>query len=201
MTRQPGHMTIENWSLRLDGLGDGTDLVDLEQETIASLLFNGSLDAERVGHSEIVTDDLDTTLGSEVSPRLPVILVEGVLDGDDGVLRDVAEVEVGEFDTSDPLGRVRVGVLEVKIVLSVLVKLGGCNVKSNFDLALVSGLLDRLGKEFQRFFGTRHVGGETSLITNIHSYEGDFSADLFTLKGLFLPSMPYLALMTFLRVW
>ena len=60
----------------------------------------------------------------EVCPSLPVILVEGVFDRDDGVLFDVTKVEVRELLSGNPLGRVGVGVLEVKIVLSIIVELG-----------------------------------------------------------------------------
>ncbi len=37
---------------------------------------------------------------------------------------NVADVEVRELNTSNPLGRIRIRVLEVKIVHSFLVKLG-----------------------------------------------------------------------------
>jgi hypothetical protein len=39
----------------LDGLGQGTDLVDLEQKSVARLELNGLLNAERVGDSQVVT--------------------------------------------------------------------------------------------------------------------------------------------------
>lgn len=61
----------------------------LEQETVASLLLDGGLDTEGVGDGQIITNDLDTTTGGEVSPGLPVILLEGVLNGDNGVLLDI----------------------------------------------------------------------------------------------------------------
>ena len=89
--------------LRLDGFRDGSNLVDLKQETIASFFLNGSLDTKGVCDGEIVANNLDTTFGGEVSPSFPVVLVEGILDGDDGVLLDVADVEVGKFDTGEPL--------------------------------------------------------------------------------------------------
>ena len=67
-------------NLRLDRLGDGTDLVDLEEQTVAGLLLDRSLDTERVGDREVITDDLDVRVLREVRPRLPVVLVEGVLN-------------------------------------------------------------------------------------------------------------------------
>lgn len=39
----------------LDGLGNATDLVDLEKESVASLVFDGLLDANGVCHSQIIT--------------------------------------------------------------------------------------------------------------------------------------------------
>ena len=110
-------------NLRLDRLRDGTDLVHLEEETVAGLLLDRSLDAERVGDREVVADDLDAGLAGEVAPRLPVVLVEGVLDRHDRVLLDVAEVKVRKLNTRDPLRGVRVRVLEVKVVLALLVEL------------------------------------------------------------------------------
>ena len=157
-------------NLRLDGLRDGSDLVDLKQETVASLLLDGSFDAEGVGDSKIVTDDLDATFFGEVSPSLPIVLVEGILDGDDGILLNVADVEVGELDASEPLRGVRVGVLEVEVVLSILVKLGGGNVESDLDLSLIAGFLDGLAEELKGLVCTRHVGGESTLITDVDSW-------------------------------
>ena len=154
-------------NLRLDGLRNGTNLVNLEQETVASLLLDGSLDTERVGDGQVITDDLDTGVLGEVAPGLPVVLVEGVLNGDNGVVLDVGEVEIGELDTGDPLGWVGVGVLEVEVVLAVLVELGGSDIESDLNLALVSGLLDGLSQELERLLSTRHVGGESTLITDV----------------------------------
>jgi len=103
----------------------------------------------------------------EVGPCLPVILIEGVLDRNNGILLHIAEVEVGKFGTSDPLARVGVGVLEIQVVFSILEELGGRDIKCNLDFTFISSLLDGLRKEFQRFVGTGYVWGESSLITDI----------------------------------
>jgi hypothetical protein len=52
----------------------------LEQETIASLLLDRSLDAEGVGYRQVISDDLDATVLGEVRPCGPIILIEGILD-------------------------------------------------------------------------------------------------------------------------
>ena len=154
-------------NLRLDRLRNGPDLVNLEQETVARFFLNGSLDTKRVSDSEIVADDLDATLLGEVNPSLPIILVERVLDRDNGVLLNVADVQVGELFTSKPLRGVGVGILEVKIVFAVLIELGGSNVEGNLDFPLVAGILDGLDEELKNLLCARHVRGKSSFITNI----------------------------------
>ena len=119
-----------------------------------------------------------------MGPSLPIVLSEGVLDGTDVVLLAVRVVKSGELLTGEPLGGVGVRVLhvscgspqavvaylEVKIVLALLVELGGSDIKTDLDLASVAGLLDGLGKELERLLGTRDVRGETSLVTDVGGY-------------------------------
>ena len=102
-----------------------------------------------------------------MSPGLPIILIEGVLNGHNGVLLDVAEIQIRKLLASDPLGGVGVGVLEVKVVLAFLIEFGRCDVEGNFDLALIARLLDGLTEELERLFSTRDVGSKASLVTNI----------------------------------
>jgi hypothetical protein len=64
----------------LEGLGNTSDLVDLEKEGVAGFSLDRVFDTDGVGDCEIVTDDLTIVLGAEVSPGLPVVLIEGILD-------------------------------------------------------------------------------------------------------------------------
>ena len=86
-------------------------LTHLEEESVTSLLLNGSLDSERVGDSQVVTNNLDLSRSVQSGPSFPVVLVEGVLDRDDVVLGNVSLVDLGELETGKGLGLVRVGVL------------------------------------------------------------------------------------------
>jgi hypothetical protein len=139
----------------------------LQKETIAGFLFNGRFDTKRVRHCQVVTDNLNAAQFGEVGPGIPIILVEGVLDRNDRVLLNVTEVEVGKLYASDPLAWIRVGVLEVQIVFALLVKFRGSDVQSNLDLPLIARFLDSLGQELERFFSTRNVGSEATLVTDI----------------------------------
>lgn len=94
----------------LDGLGEGTDLVDLEQKSIARLELNSLLDTQGVGNGQVITvreeasldiasteicapwqeghlpNNLEVRGLVEVAPGLPVVLSEGVLNADNRIL-------------------------------------------------------------------------------------------------------------------
>lgn len=64
--------------------------------------------------SRSLPDDLEVAVLEEVAPCLPVILGEGVLNGDNGVLLSKALVEVSKLLVGEPLALVGVRVLWVK---------------------------------------------------------------------------------------
>lgn len=66
---------------RLQGLCDGADLVDFEQQAVAGLLGHTLGDAFRVGDCEVIAHHLNAGAGCEIGPCLPVILVKGILNG------------------------------------------------------------------------------------------------------------------------
>lgn len=85
----------------LDGFGESADLVDFQQQGIAGFLLDACLDPLLVGDQEVVAYDLHSLahFGSEGTVALPIVLVEGVLDGYDGVLADISFVERSQFST------------------------------------------------------------------------------------------------------
>ena len=102
-----------------------------------------------------------------MSPRLPVVLVERIFNGNNRVFLDEAQVDIGEFLASNPFGGVGVRVLEVEVVLALLVELRRSDIECDLDLALIASLLDSLGEELEGFLSTRDVGCETTLVTNV----------------------------------
>lgn len=68
---------------RLDTFGDGADLVDLEQQGVACLLFDGRRDTLRVRDRQVVTHQLKVRGRKKMAPVVPVVLVKGVLDRHD----------------------------------------------------------------------------------------------------------------------
>jgi hypothetical protein len=105
-----------------------------------------------------------------VGPCLPIVLVERILDRNDGVFLHVAQVKVRELNTGDPFAGVRVRVLEVQIVLAVLEELRRGDVEGYFDFAFITGFFDGLGQKLKGFLSTRDVGSKTTLVSDIDSY-------------------------------
>lgn len=116
-----------------------------------------------------IPDNLEVRVLEEVAPGLPVILSEGVLDGDNGVLGGELLVLVGKLLVGDPLLGVGVGVLEVEVVLLGvgLVELGRGNVHGDVHPALVTGDLDGLGDELESLLGGLNVRGNSTLVTDV----------------------------------
>ena len=54
----------------------------LSRKAVACFLLDRCLDPLGVGDSQVITHDLDVRLFSEVRPRGPIILVMGILNGD-----------------------------------------------------------------------------------------------------------------------
>ena len=59
-----------------------------QQQRVAGFGFDGGLNSLGVGDGEIITDELNLRGAHEVGPRRPIILIEGVFDGNDRVFRD-----------------------------------------------------------------------------------------------------------------
>lgn len=139
----------------------------LKEKTIASLLLDGRLDTKRVCHGQVVSDDLDLRIRSEMRPSLPVILVKWILDGYDRVFLDQLKVNVCELLSGDPLCWVGVRVLEVQVILAILVKFGRRDIESDLDLALVASLLDCLHEQLKGFLSTAHVRRKSTLVAHV----------------------------------
>src|SRR3990167_4309602 len=69
------------------GFGQGTDLVELDQDRVADRLVDAALEDLGVGHEQIVTDQLDllADLVGQHFPASPVRFVHTVFDGDDRI--------------------------------------------------------------------------------------------------------------------
>mmetsp|Transcript_11880 Transcript_11880/g.49771 ORF Transcript_11880/g.49771 Transcript_11880/m.49771 type:complete len:561 (+) Transcript_11880:77-1759(+) len=153
---------------RLDRLGDGTDLVHLEQQRVARLGLDGGGDALGVGDEQVIAHNLAHARAGKQAGVLKVILVEGVLDGHDGVLGAELLVHLDHLLAGLLHGAVVVLRLEVQVVHLVLgVELGGGDVHANLDLAGVPSLLDRLLEQLEALLVLLDVGREAALVADV----------------------------------
>ena len=75
---------------RLEGLGQGADLVDLDEDRVGDAGLDPAAQALGVGDEEVVADELAAVadLVGQGLPAVPVLLVHPVLDRDDRVAVD-----------------------------------------------------------------------------------------------------------------
>src|SRR5450830_1690898 len=71
-----------------DGLGQGTDLVQLDEDGVGRVLVDAALDAFDIRDKQVVADQLDLLPDGLVQqlPAVPVVFGQAVLKDDEGVL-------------------------------------------------------------------------------------------------------------------
>lgn len=78
-----------------DRFSNSSDLIDLKQQVIAGFIFDCFLGSEGIRDEQIIANDFNfiSDLRGERSIRRPVILIEGVFDRENRVLRrEICEV-------------------------------------------------------------------------------------------------------------
>ena len=71
----------------VEGLAEGSDLVQLDENAVSGPFINAALDALGVRDQQVVADELDGGAEAldEDAPAGPVVLGEAILDGGDGI--------------------------------------------------------------------------------------------------------------------
>ena len=150
----------------VQGLGQGADLVDLDQDGVANLLLNAGSQTLHVGHEQVVANQLHAVadgLGQH-SPAFPVGLGHAVLQGDDGVVVGELLPHVDQLLLSQLLAGLG---LDVALLL-VVPPLGGSSVDGDLEVlaGLVAGLLDGLNDDLQSVLVLLQVGSVAALVAN-----------------------------------
>ena len=173
----------------MNRLGEGTDLIDLQQQGVTGLLVNTGLDSGRVSDQQIVTDNLSvfTNTLSKVNVAFPVILIEGVLDRNNWIVVDESAVDIGQLSWGNIARLViditSVVILEICFQLDTIVKterltqvvfvqiglpeLRSGNVHGNTDFTGVSGSGNSFDNQIKSVGVDQNVWGKATLITNI----------------------------------
>ena len=155
----------------VQGLGEGADLVELDEHAVAHAQLDSLADAAHVGDEEVVAHQLHllAQLFGEHLPALPVVLGHAVFDGDDGVFLNETGVHFhhlfgGHGDA--PLGQMIASVLLAEPV-------GDRAVDGQHEVlaGLVTRLLDGGDQGLQGVFVAVQVGGVAALVA--HAGGGD----------------------------
>ena len=111
----------------LEGLGDRTDLIELNQNRVAAAKLNALLEALRVRDKKIVADQLNLVaeLLRHHFPALPVLFIEAVLDGPDRILLNEALPVRNELLRGEVLAGLR---LMIEADALVALPLGGSRI-------------------------------------------------------------------------
>ena len=153
----------------LDGVerfGERTDLVHLDEDGVGTAFVDAALEELDVGDEQVVADDLDAIAEGvvELLPAGPVVFVEAVLDGVDGVVLDEGRVEldhlVGVFLAA-------LGLEHVETLVFVVEAAGG-RVEGDEDVLarLIAGLLNGFHDDLEGFFVGGEVGGEAAFVAH-----------------------------------
>mmetsp|Transcript_40714 Transcript_40714/g.68147 ORF Transcript_40714/g.68147 Transcript_40714/m.68147 type:complete len:592 (+) Transcript_40714:461-2236(+) len=152
----------------LQGLCHGADLVNLDEDGVARGHADALSEPRGVGDEEIVPDDL--RLGAQrlrhVYVPVPVVLVQRVLNGDDGVVLDPPVEDVDHLVGGEQFAGIRLPEL-VPLAIPLVEQLRGCAVQGNANLSpgLVPGGFDGLHHELQSLV-VGQVRGEASLVAH-----------------------------------
>ncbi|CAN4012651.1 tRNA (N6-threonylcarbamoyladenosine(37)-N6)-methyltransferase TrmO, partial [Dysosmobacter welbionis] len=150
----------------VQGLGQGADLVDLDEDGVAHLLLNAGGQALHVGDEQVVAHQLHPVAdgAGQHGPALPVGLGHAVLQGDDGIVVGKLLPHVHQL----LLGQLLAGLgLDIELLLLVPpLGRGGVNGDLEVLAGLVAGLLDGLHDDLQGVLILLQVGGIAALVAH-----------------------------------
>jgi hypothetical protein len=146
----------------LEGLGEGADLVDLDEDRVGDAVGDAAGEALGVGDEEVVADELDAVADGlgEGRPAVPVVLAHPVLDRDDRVPEAQVREVVGHA------GGRQGAALAGEDVLAAAEELGGGGVEGQRHVGARGqpGGLDRLEQELDGLLVGVQVRGEAALV-------------------------------------
>ncbi len=145
-------------------LGQGADLVDLDQQRIGAAAFDALGQTGGVGDEKIIAHQLNLAaqrLGQRL-PSLPIILGTAILDGDDRIVAH----QIGQV--RHILSSAQAFTFTFKNIAAFLVILGRRAIQRQADILtrLVARLLHRFQNEIKRLTGRADIGCKAALIAH-----------------------------------
>ena len=133
---------------RVDGLGERSDLVHLDENGVRRFLFDPALQARDARHEKIVPDELHSVAqrGGQLLPPVPVVLSQAVLDRNDRIPVRPLGVE------RDHAARVERTLLARERVVAIAIELGRSGIERDrrIHTRAISRALDGSEHELER---------------------------------------------------
>ena len=151
---------------RLKCLGNRADLVQLDEDRVAAAQANALGQTLGVGDEQVIADQLDLAAQflRHLLPALPVLLIEAVLNGVDGVLLDQLLPVCDQLLTGEHLAALGQSVLALFAALPLA---GSCvHGQHKIPAGLVAGLLDGGKDILNGLLIAGKVGRKAALITD-----------------------------------
>ena len=150
----------------IESLGESTNLVHLDQDRVTGLEVDTLLQTNRVGHVEVVTDELKLVaeLCSDVSPTGPVVFIQWVFDGNQWEVANELCVVGRHF--------FRGALVALEVVRTILEEFRCSNVECQTDFLawLKASLLDSAHDELKCCTVVGEVRSESTLVTKTSSH-------------------------------
>ena len=146
----------------MQNLGEGTDLIGLNQDGVCRAAPDALTEALFVCDEQVVTDkqDLPAQSRGQFCPAVKIALIQAVLDGEDGVLVHqpcplVNQLRAGFGGT----------VLRQAVAVVLVVPLSGGAVQGDFHLfGRVAAFLNRAADQFQSLFVLSQIRCKAALV-------------------------------------
>ncbi len=140
------------------------DLVELDKDGVGGSFPDPPLKAADVGDKEVVAHDLDFIAESlcEFGPALPVLLIQRILQGDDGVVLNQFCPEIDQFIRGEP----QAGLGQAIAALRLPFTGGGVDGQGDVAARLVPGFADGFQDQVQRLPLAGKIRREAALVAH-----------------------------------
>ena len=142
-------------------------MVHFDQNRVAHAFLNAARQTTHVGDKQVVAHELNALAEhvGQLLPCGPIVLVQSVLDGHDGVLVAPAFPKVHHFSTRALVS----GRLKLVKAAFLVVELRGCGVHGQKHVfsGTVSRLFNGAQNDFHGFFVASQIGGKSAFVSHV----------------------------------
>ena len=152
----------------MNGFCQRSNLIHFDQNAVCDPFIDAALQTSRVGHKQVVTNQLHSiaTLVGQHLPCVPIVFATSVLDAADWVAINPIRQEINHAS--------RIKAFAVNLVDAIFIKFSGSDIQRDLNLLarLIARFLDRGHDHAERFFVATKVRSKTTFVTHggVHAF-------------------------------